>query len=254
MHDIQNMSREWSARLQWLAEKQISKNLAEKLMVEKVYMLLATLPWKDQIYGFEMKLEVSDLTVFLSNAWFATTQEDMMLEILRDDLLVDRNTAYQHTIVSLTFSNKLTSVFHNRCPEESQAHYIVNAKWMHTVRNNLLEKCCSSVGFIFNINITQRHWIALIVDVLAKCIQYGDSLGNDPPDYLIGAVQSWLAMHTIYDFETVPLDLPKQEDGHSCGLLAIISLGHFYLPKKYPLVKADQCDLSCMQMLQRIIQ
>src|SRR5260370_33683264 len=80
----------------------------------------------------------------------------------------------------------------------------------------------------------ENHWIAVEVDIDARCIQIGDSLNNDLPKLAttqpVMVLQVWL--QGTLGILQVTNDQPHgtQLDSYSCGICAINSIEHSIWP------------------------
>jgi hypothetical protein len=63
----------------------------------------------------------------------------------------------------------------------------------------------------------------------------------------------WFSEHNEHEFEWVPMDITKQEDQYSCGLLAVNALTHLLDPKKFDLMDAKAVDAKHINTLFRVI-
>ena len=61
-------------------------------------------------------------------------------------------------------------------------------------------------------------------------------------------------MHTKSVFSVNTLSTPQQIDGHSCGLLSVLALGHYHAMQAYKHVDALDGDVLRMQMLLPILE
>ena len=178
-----------------------------------------------------------------------------MLELIQSDVEKSLKVYYEHTFAPLSFSQKLYSIFAQPDANEREKQYSL-ATWMHAIGDDLAAKRWKSIAMIFNIEVGgsgPNHWIAVIADVERKAILYGDPLGKAPPQALVVALQNWTAALTKTAFSVDNLPSPKQNDGHSCGILAVMAIGHYYLPRKYPIAETLNCDEKRLQILDQLL-
>ncbi|KAJ7049802.1 hypothetical protein C8F01DRAFT_1001606 [Mycena amicta] len=75
------------------------------------------------------------------------------------------------------------------------------------------------------------HWASVVVDFSSTetpvRILYGDSFKQPIPFALEDALKWWVSQHTSRAAETGELAVGKQQDGFSCGMLAMNSLEYF---------------------------
>ena len=93
-----------------------------------------------------------------------------------------------------------------------------------------------------------------MIDLRSAQILYGDPLQVCCPDSLVSALQHWLALHTDMMFTMNVLSTPQQTDGHLCGLLLVLALGHYHALGAYEHVDAWDADALRMQMLLPILE
>jgi hypothetical protein len=94
------------------------------------------------------------------------------------------------------------------------------------------------------VNIRESHWVAVVIDVKAASILYGDSLGPDD-SRVKKAVIWWIAVHTKQQFFHTHLLIGRQTDTASCGLFTMNMLTHFFLPE-HPLI--SQADVRAERL------
>jgi hypothetical protein len=81
----------------------------------------------------------------------------------------------------------------------------------------------------FIANVCGNHWVAVVVDMAVGVLWYGDPMGERIDGELEAALQWWsyTHLHTTFTFEAMLT--PKQQDHHSCGVLAYVALWTFIL-------------------------
>ena len=74
--------------------------------------------------------------------------------------------------------------------------------------------------FVVISNIRGNHWVSVVIDFEASHIYYGDSLGIIIDEELEDALTWWIHYHTGRNFRVENLLITRQQDAHSCGVLA----------------------------------
>ncbi|KAJ7926601.1 hypothetical protein B0H13DRAFT_2265856 [Mycena leptocephala] len=159
--------------------------------------------------GFDNKTSIVDLALYTGRDWFTDTQQSHMLDLLRSDILANDGALEDEipeiwAVESIKLALKYRHEYNN--PERHQR--------ARTLGNTLASGLKKRIGMMGN--ISNKHWISTVVDARQARILYGDSYKN---------------------FTWGRLPISRQHDGFNCGLLAHNSLGHHFLPKKYPLIE-----------------
>ena len=101
-------------------------------------------------------------------------------------------------------------------------------------------------------NIGDNHWMALILDFKSLTILYGDSTGGTIDEDTERALTWWIQHHTGKLFTTSCLPITRQQDSHSCGILAWVALAAFLFPERYALVEARVVADERLRMFLRV--
>ncbi|KAJ7699460.1 hypothetical protein B0H14DRAFT_3528477 [Mycena olivaceomarginata] len=104
-------------------------------------------------------------------------------------------------------------------------------------------------------HVNQNHWVAAVVDVLGKSIEFGDPGGEEDAD-VCAALQWFVEQHLPNsDLSSIELACTKQKDAHNCGLYTPNAIAHKFLPDAYPLFSSDVVlgDLGRLEILRRVI-
>ncbi|KAJ7911183.1 hypothetical protein B0H13DRAFT_1614866, partial [Mycena leptocephala] len=118
----------------------------------------------------------------------------------------------------------------------------IGFEWLRQLGEKLAIGKRARVGGIAN--ISDNHWIALAIDTEAESIGYGDGFRDAVPSRLRSHVYWWIHQHIGLQFKWMDLPIPKQIDGHSCGVLAYLSLAHWADTKHFPLPKSTMVAMA----------
>jgi hypothetical protein len=119
----------------------------------------------------------------------------------------------------------------------------------------------SQLGGIFHVN--DNHWIAIIIDIPAHDLLYGDPVGSAPNPDLVNALRWFLSKHIPFfpldELDDGPLPCAIQNldfDWFNCGILSYNALIHYFLPDQPLLQHTENSvfgDLARMSVLQKLI-
>ena len=219
-----------------------------KKPANQVMNLLTLLQLDSIVHRFFMRPDALDLTPFLSRKWLGSIQEDLMLELIRDEVSAATKTFGAHLFLQLAFSERIVYIFSQSDPEKREELYKA-AKWMHSTGKTLSAGRLKSIALIFNINLDNAgayHWVTVIINIEKESILYGDSINKEPPTSLITVLRCRISLYLNTTFSIEKLASLHQKDGYSCGILAAMVIGHYYLPKRYPFL--DNLDLDEMHI------
>ena len=109
----------------------------------------------------------------------------------------------------------------------------------------------NEVGYLMNLD--GEHWVAVALDFEGSQILYGDSFDGEPSKDLKEVLSWWTHLHTGREFTYGALDITRQQDGLSYGLLSWNPLGHWFVPEKYLLIDAEKVDDATLRVLLQVI-
>ncbi|EPS92471.1 hypothetical protein FOMPIDRAFT_1056839, partial [Fomitopsis schrenkii] len=150
-------------------------------LAQSTRLLLTRIPCSGRITAFEGEPDTSELAPFLSREWLSSDSLNMMLEVIRTEL-VDMNTHAKHTIWSTYWTQTLQGKFSNAVELAAANNSAlpppsdVLPSWLLEDGQHFTTGDLHSIGLIFNLD--GLHWVAAIVDFTSSRILYGDSLGK----------------------------------------------------------------------------
>jgi hypothetical protein len=205
------------------------------------------LPWDSNVKGFRASSSV-DLALWFTTDWLKTDHEDQMLELLASDLgISDGNTS---CVEPTYFVRALGQAYSD--PET----YRTSRKfgWLRRLGASFAMKDRNRLGSIANNN--ENHWVTLGIDCEKKVVGYGDGFRANAPTSLRKHLDWWLFEHLSVKFKWVDIPVVKQNDPHSCGILAYFGLSHWFDPERFPLPKHTAASMAeeRIKMFLRIIK
>ncbi|THU80449.1 hypothetical protein K435DRAFT_695695 [Dendrothele bispora CBS 962.96] len=206
----------------------------DRRMVEEVGVALKKLPWCGGISSFPKHMEITDLWRFLGPRWLSNENEDVLMHLLRYELDSAGCTGVELANESGLFAKKLIQAYHTHKTATDQADtyaYSRGFQWIRKIGHALAMHKCRHLAALAN--LTENHWIAILVDVDKHTIRYGDSMGSwcNMDAELKAALRWWTQFHTGYDFTITDLPITEQPagDGYPCGLLSWNALEAYLL-------------------------
>ncbi|KAF9516864.1 hypothetical protein BS47DRAFT_611339 [Hydnum rufescens UP504] len=222
----------------WLNAARVSRR-ADGELIPRIFDDWKKQPWSD----LHRDLKADDPTAHLpqpdrllpiiSDRWLEDDQMDLLIRLTSVSVREQKKSGI---VVPLRFWRELEHLDMNNGFFDSGHYPCLTDTWSQVSRGNL------DLGFIVN-NADGHmpgdkgtHWSAAVLSLSKGEFRYGDSLGRPPPLAFQGRLERWLRM---YDPSGRRLQKGKdlkhatQTDGHSCGLISINSLEHYFL--RYPL-------------------
>ncbi|KAJ6542431.1 hypothetical protein B0H10DRAFT_2244616 [Mycena sp. CBHHK59/15] len=191
----------------------------------------------------------STLWRFLGTNWLSTTDENDMLELLRERVAGDPELVGSVRIESAYLSDKLAHAFKKR---DSVNYEDPGMRWLNSLGNDIF---CHGERLITIAHLwahnTEKHWIAVDVDGPKRMLRYGDSFGEEIPPLLRAAFEWWASKHGQDPLIVDTLSSSMQTDGHSCGIFAPNAAEHSVYPES-PLIKQDDVVLVRLTMFNRL--
>jgi hypothetical protein len=100
----------------------------------------------------------------------------------------------------------------------------------------------------FQANVHGNHWVTILLDFWATKIFYGDPLQREPDQDLMKTISWWTYHHAGCEFVYQPMEISRQDDGYSCGLLSWNGLAHHLDPDEFPLIDPKNVDNECLKI------
>lgn len=221
----------WDKSFKWL-RRQERKNGA---LHDRVVSLLQNISWGGTVQGFDASsCPISMLATYLLNDWLTDEHMSQYTEILDRRILSSTKHAVETCIMGPWFSTHLSNF--DRHPDHAYLERIG-----HDLASGRRKRV---VGMR---NVGDNHWIAFAIDSATATIAIGDSLKKRHPLF-VSVVSGWVKRHMRQTYEEKALPCTKQEDGFSCGILAMNTIEHYLDPEHYPLVGKTSHALAAARM------
>ncbi|KAE9398749.1 hypothetical protein BT96DRAFT_821530, partial [Gymnopus androsaceus JB14] len=199
------------------------------------------------VQGFNNPEPIVLLSRYVSaSSWFSDIEQNQMLDLLHWDLLFDPE-GKKTELQGLDFFQKLLEGFQGK-ETYGEGRTFARARG---IGHALATGSRNTIGMM--INLDNEHWVSLVCDFWNETILYGDSLKHAMPDSVKEVIDWWTFNHTGKEFTHLNLEVPKQTDFHSCGLMAFYSLTVFLFPNTYHMINPKNVDSECLKMLLRVI-
>lgn len=198
-------------------------------------LTLLQLPWAGITTGFGADTEpLHSFAHYLSSAWFESSHIDQQLHILHLDLkragILDCQllTPFNFVLLTQMYRQRETTPY-----------------WENGSRKDIKgmgEEFASGrrmrMAGIANIN--GNHWVGMVIDMASSTIRYGDSLAGPNAVEVTDTIIWWLRHHIpSLTFTCEGLPITPQNDGFSCGPLALNAIRHAVLPESPLIVPAS---------------
>lgn len=205
-------------------------------------MLFSTLPWSGYTCAFSDPEPITKFANYLSSGWLATSHIEQQLEVFTTKIIHDIPLS-PFRIVSPIFLNKIVEIHHH--PEGYNAK-CAGTRHLWTTGEELASEVQHRTTLCGIINVSNSHWVTVIVDAKEGSILYGDSLGGWNVEVL-DALQWWIEVHMPgKKFNHRRLMIGQQTDSVSCALFAVNALVHFVSPS-YPLISQGDVIIQRLQ-------
>ncbi|KAK6968926.1 hypothetical protein R3P38DRAFT_3508514, partial [Favolaschia claudopus] len=197
---------------------------------------LEKLPWDGGVKGFRAGGTVDGLAQWFTKDWLGTDHEEQMLEPLASDLgISDRSTS---CIQTTYFAQALALAYSNPTTYRTDSQF----GWLRRLGIAFATGNRLRLGTILYQN--ENHWVALTIDCEKKVVGYGDGFGKKVSAAHRRHLDWWLNEHLGVQFKWVDIPVVKQNDMHSCGILAYFALAHWFDPERFPLPKCTAASMA----------
>ncbi|KAJ6622147.1 hypothetical protein B0H10DRAFT_2431921 [Mycena sp. CBHHK59/15] len=236
--DVQGL---WVKSSDWLAQQKVSKrNPVLVELVDEARQILSMLPWGCvKPAGLSDTEAAFNLWCFLGPNWLASSQQNNMLELIRQKVDADPALAGKIRVEGVNLTPKIIKVFEAGADTYRTTR---SFRWIRELFDDLLRDKAALITTAHLGKITKEpHWAGLVVDASKPVTQilYADSFGKTIPPSLFAAFRWVVDQHTTAAQSVGKLPVGPQQDGFSCGMLINNSLQHFVDPA-IPLSKAGQ--------------
>jgi hypothetical protein len=240
----------WIQSRDWIkVQLKQKKSPDRRQLAEQASIVLTILPWSQN------KPSTSDpihmLWRYLGPNWLSDSEQNELLELIRDRCLDHPEASSQFRIENTYFSVKLLEAFDAGCEAYLQQPSFA---WLHRLAEDLMENGSTILTIVHLGALSDKpHWVPLTIHRTE--IHFGDSFGTGMPEKLEAACLWWLRQHHVQDQATdeiIPsihtLPITPQTDGHSCGILADNALDHYISANQSPLLGSTSSDIIAQRL------
>jgi hypothetical protein len=230
----------WREAMDWVKHQMQQKKRSDvRKMAAETSCLLALLHWNTAKRGLSDTSPVHTLWRYLGPTWLSSTDENDMLEVLREKIVGDPDLVRTVRVEAVELSAKLSETFEKR--DSVDYDQSLSTRWLRSLGEDIF---CRGERLVTIAHLgahnKQKHWVAIEVDGAKLQFRYGDSLGKAIPRNMQMVYEWWASKHVPGQLEFSSLPISSQTDGHSCGMLAVNAIEHALYPTSSPLmVQAD---------------
>ena len=229
--DVKKIRGRWITSRDWIkVQLKQKKSIERREMAEQASNMLSILPWgKNRPDGLSHGSDpIHTLWRYLGPNWLSDSEQNEMLELIREKCLDSPEKCAQFRIQNIHFAGKLLEAF------DSGSNVYQDKSsfgWLRHLGEDLVQERSTVITVVHlgSLNNTP-HWVPLIIQKTKIC--FGDSFGTGIPEKLQAACLWWLRQHhhvgltEIINPSIHPLPITVQIDDHSCGILADNALDH----------------------------
>lgn len=222
----------WDKSFKWLKRQERKNGVLHDRMVS----LLQNVAWGGMVQGFDSisACPISTFATYLSDDWLSDDHMNQFTELLERRVLGSPQHAAETYVMGPWFSTHLANF------DKEPDH-----KYLERIGRDLASGRRKRIVGMRNVGA--NHWIAFTIDVATASISVGDSFRKSHPLFM-KAVSGWVERHMKQTYQQKNLPCTKQEDGFSCGVLAMNAIEHFLDSERYPLVNKTPFALSAARM------
>ncbi|KAI0691351.1 hypothetical protein C8T65DRAFT_526915, partial [Cerioporus squamosus] len=212
--------------------------------------MLSTLSWSGLIRGFDNPEPIETLATYATRDWLSDTHENQMLDLLRI-AVTRRPEGERFEVENIAFWKFLMAAYDKRDRGAYRTdRYFVRPRGL----GDALASGRRDV-VVMIVNLSNVHWVAVAVDFRKRCILYGDSLDGKPDAHVLAVLEWWTAEHSGgQPFECKLLQITRQPDFHSCGLMSWNAVAHHLLPDRYALLESHDLETARLDVMHNVLQ
>ncbi|KAJ7745879.1 hypothetical protein DFH07DRAFT_924502 [Mycena maculata] len=190
-------------------------------LLNRCWSVLGHLPWDAVVPGLSsaVHLTTQDLASFLGTDWL----NDEMINASVDYILRRLEPWSRIRIFNCLFIQSLG----NARAASGRYNPLKFSPIERAIKAGLVDT------IYFPLHVSGNHWTLLKIDLIANTLAFADSLGGSPPNDELALIRWWLAalLPDSRYFSLVPPDFPspRQQDGHSCGIIVLSILATILL-------------------------
>jgi hypothetical protein len=229
----------WNEARDWVRNQMQQKKRSDvRDLAAETSRLLAILPWNAAKRGLSDTEPLHTLWRYLGPSWMSSTDENDMLEMLRERIAGDPDLVGTVRVEAVELCEKLSTAFKNK--EITSYDESSSTRWIRSLGQDIFGRGerLVTIAHLHSHN-TKKHWVAIEMDGGTLTLRYGDSLQAHIPFSLRSAFEWWAAKHTSDQLQFDTLPISSQTDGHSCGILAHNAAEHTVFSSSTLIPQAD---------------
>ncbi|RDB15164.1 hypothetical protein Hypma_004858, partial [Hypsizygus marmoreus] len=183
--------------IDWVLKQTRQTQFPERgALAEETILLLSVLPWGiRKPSGLSDGLEVHTLWRFLSDHWLSCSQQNDLLEMLRQKVIGDPKLAQKFCIKSVDLTTQLLAVFKDR-PDNYQTS--PNCAWLRQIGTDLAMRKSTLLTMAHLSDVTgEPHWVGVAMNLTRNAMLYADSMDLVIPTDLYAAYVWWMDQHVV---------------------------------------------------------
>ncbi|THU76847.1 hypothetical protein K435DRAFT_582997, partial [Dendrothele bispora CBS 962.96] len=236
----------WTTALDVLEHRRCSGEGSLGLM-NTTYEKLCNLCWSGLLQGFSIQIEKHYLSTFFTTDWLSNEHLDLFLDLTRTEIA---SSPLRDTILlpneSALFIPKIQQAYLRQ-----DQYPTTEFRWLHRIATKLTTGTQTLLGTFANIN--GNHWVTIVIDTERKVIFHGNSMGDSIDRQLSVVLQWWTSHHFGVRFRISCMSIARQNDSHSCGMLAWGALEHCLLNKPDRLMEGQDMRDCRLEVFLRVI-
>ncbi|KAJ7804425.1 hypothetical protein B0H14DRAFT_3774565 [Mycena olivaceomarginata] len=175
----------WVRAQMWVRKQKTlaKRNRETAAVIEEMTLLLSMLPWGWKKMGLSDSEPYHKLSRLLGPNWLARLQQNDMLELLRQKIDSDSESAPRLRVQGVELVPKIIQAFKTARTDTYQTDR--SFRWIRDLAEDLVQNTAARITTGHLGVITEEpHWISLVIDLSkpgAAAIRYGDSFGRHIP-------------------------------------------------------------------------
>lgn len=200
----------------------------------------------EMLQGLADPEPIERLAAFASHEWLSTWHMDVQLALLRRDLA--RAGRHEVLIPSAYIYKNIFNAFNDKdnygYPKHHQTAFKLGVRVAH-----------HSFDVATVANVDDNNWVAFVISCRDDTVYYGDPMGGAVHPKFFLVIGWWTFVHFARTFKWATMEMTKQTDWFSCGILGGNGLRHYLLGSLHPLAAAGQpgADAERGEMLAQIL-
>lgn len=193
--------------------------------VEEVEGLFRAIGWGVMLKGLDDCVRANEIAHLLSTNWIREFAINALVSVCRSNL-EQSDAVFDQVEIESTYALQAL-----RLPIQEWSSYGPKGPFSHVhALGSKIES--GSISRIFlPACVRFIHWAVYLVDIPARTISYGDSLGWSASPADVEAINRWLSLHNVSGFSSsnVLKCADQTGDNYSCGIIAANTIDHAIL-------------------------